>query len=60
MFNAADKIFFGVLNREGMNRRDYRTRTEARADIFYWIERCQNPRQRQRLAPASIIASPIN
>jgi putative transposase len=48
--NAAAESFFGVLKRERVNRRHYRTRAEARADIFDYIERCHNPRQRRRLA----------
>ena len=32
--NAAAESFFGVLKRERVNRRQYRTRAEARADIF--------------------------
>ena len=48
--NAAAESFFGVLKRERVNRRQYRTRAEARADIFDSIERCHNPRQRRRLA----------
>jgi len=47
--NAADESFFGVLKRERVNRQQYRTRAEARADIFDSIERCHNPRQRRRL-----------
>ncbi len=47
--NAAAESFFGVLKRERVNRRQYRTRAEARADIFHYIERCHNPRQRRRL-----------
>ena len=47
--NAAAESFFGVLKRERVNRRYYRTRAEARADIFDYIERCHNPRQRRRL-----------
>jgi putative transposase len=47
--NAAAESFFGVLKRERVNRRHYRTRAEARADIFDYIERCHNPRQRRRL-----------
>ena len=35
--NAAAESFFGVLNRERVNRRHYRTRTESRADIFDYI-----------------------
>lgn len=48
--NAAAESFFGVLKRERVNRRQYRTRAEARADIFDYIERRHNPRQRRRLA----------
>jgi putative transposase len=47
--NAAAESFFGVLKRERVNRQHYRTRVEARADIFDYIERCHNPRQRRRL-----------
>jgi putative transposase len=46
--NAAAESFFGVLKRERVNRRQYRTRAEARADIFNYIERWHNPRQRRR------------
>jgi putative transposase len=48
--NAAAESFFGRLKRERVNRRCYRTRAEARADIFDYIERWHNPRQRRRLA----------
>ncbi len=47
--NAAAESFFGVLKRERVNRRQYQTRAEARADIFDYIERWHNPRQRRRL-----------
>ncbi len=47
--NAAAESFFGVLKRERVNRQHYRTRAEARADIFHYIERCHNPRPRRRL-----------
>lgn len=46
----AAESFFGVLKREPVNRRQYRTRAEARSDIFDYIERWHNPRQRRRLA----------
>ncbi len=49
MDNADAESFFGVLKRERVNRQQYRTRAEARADIFDHIERWHNPRQRQRL-----------
>jgi putative transposase len=32
-----------------VNRQQYRTRAEARSDIFVSIERCHNLRQRRRL-----------
>jgi putative transposase len=48
--NAAAESFFGVLKREGVNRRQYRTRAKARVDILDYIEREHNPRQRRRLA----------
>jgi len=48
--NAAAESFFGVLKRERVNRRQYGTRAEARADLFDYIERWHNPRQRRRLA----------
>ena len=47
--NAPAESFFEVLKRERVNRHHYRTRAEARADIFDYIERCHNPRQRRRL-----------
>lgn len=48
--NAAMEGFFGRLKRERVNRRTYRTRAEARADIFDYIERFHNPRKRRQLA----------
>ena len=36
--NAAAESFFGVLKRERVNRQHYRTRVEARADIFDYIK----------------------
>jgi len=47
--NAAMEGFFGLLKRERVNRRKYRTRAEARADIFDYIERFHNPRRRRQL-----------
>jgi len=48
--NAAAESFFGVLKRERVNRQQYRTRAQAQADIFDYIERWHNPRRRRRLA----------
>ena len=36
--NAAVESFFGILKRERVNQMHYRTREEARADIFEYIE----------------------
>lgn len=47
--NAACEGFFGMLKRERVNRRYYKTRSEARADIFDYIERFHNPRKRRQL-----------
>ena len=47
--NALVEGFFGMLKRERVNRRHYRTRAEARADIFDYIESFYNPRMRSRL-----------
>ena len=48
--NAACEGFFGVLKRERIHHRRYRTRTEARADVFDYIERFHNSRMRRRVA----------
>ena len=49
--NALVEGFFGMLKRERVNRRQYRTRAEARADIFDYIESFYNTRIRSRLEP---------
>ena len=46
--NAAAESFFGLLKRDRVRRRRYRTRAEARADVFDYIERFHNPRMRRR------------
>jgi putative transposase len=46
--NAAAEGFFGLLKRERVNRRQYQTRAEARADVFDHIERFHNPRRARR------------
>ena len=53
--NAVAESFFGLLKRERIHRRRYRTRGEAQTDIFDYIERFYN-RQRhhfyaKRLSP---------
>ena len=44
--NAVVESFFATLKRERVKRRKYRTRDQARADIFDYIERFYN-RERQ-------------
>lgn len=48
--NAACEGFFGLLKRERVHHRSYRTRDEARADLFDYLERFHNPRMRRRVA----------
>ncbi|MBX3332137.1 MAG: IS3 family transposase [Nitrospira sp.] len=48
--NAAAESFFGLLKRERVTRRHYWTSAQARADIFDYIERWSNLRQRRQLA----------
>jgi putative transposase len=47
--NAPAEGFFGMLKRERINRRRYRTVADARADVFDYVERFHNPRIRRRL-----------
>jgi len=47
--NAACEGFFGILKRERINRRKYANRSEARSDVFDYIERFYNPRKRRKL-----------
>jgi putative transposase len=44
--NAAMESFFSSLKTERTGRRTYRTRDEARADVFDYIERFYNPARR--------------
>lgn len=46
--NAAAEGFFGMLKRERVNRRAYKTLAEARSDVFEYIERFHNPRMQRR------------
>ena len=50
--NAAMESFFSSLKAERMARKTYRTRDQARADVFDYIERFYNSR-RQALYPNS-------
>jgi transposase InsO family protein len=44
--NAAMESFFSSLKTERTARRTYRTRDEAKADVFDYIERFYNPKRR--------------
>ena len=44
--NAAMESFFSSLKTERVDRRVYRSRAEAKADVFDYIERFFNPRRR--------------
>ncbi|MCM0018741.1 MAG: integrase core domain-containing protein, partial [Tagaea sp.] len=44
--NAAMESFFSSLKVERVDRKVYRTRDKARADVFDYIERFYNPRRR--------------
>ena len=44
--NAVAESFFGLLKRERVNRTRYRTREEARADVFEYIEIFYNRKRR--------------
>ena len=48
--NVACEGFFGMLKRERVNHRRYRTLDIAKAEIFNYIERFHNPRMRRRVA----------
>jgi putative transposase len=43
--NAAMESFFSTLKLERMNCKVYRTRDEAKADVFDYIERFYNPQR---------------
>ncbi len=47
--NAVCDGFFGLLERERVVRRRYRTCSEARPDVFDYLERYYNPRVRHRI-----------
>ena len=44
--NAAMESFFSLLKTERIARKVYRTRDQAKADVFDYIERFYNPRRR--------------
>lgn len=57
--NAACEGFFGMLKRERVNRKKYRTWNIAKADIFNYIERFHNPRMRRRVAKSDLEYSAV-
>jgi putative transposase len=57
--NAACEGFFGVLKRERIHHRRYRTLNEARADVFDYVERFHNPRMRRRVATQDLKLSAV-
>jgi putative transposase len=44
--NAAMESFFSSFKTERVDRKTYRTRDEAKADVFDYIERFYNPKRR--------------
>ena len=50
--NAVAESFFALLKRERVNRRVYKTRLEARSDIFDYIERFYNQRKKRKMGIA--------
>jgi len=44
--NSAMESFFSSLKTERVSRRQYRTRDDAKADVFDYVERFYNPRRR--------------
>ena len=44
--NAVAESFFNLLQRECIRRRTYKTREDARRDIFDYIERFYNPKRK--------------
>lgn len=44
--NAMAESFFATLERELLNRRRFKTQTEARMAVFQWIEGWYNPHRR--------------
>ncbi len=44
--NAAAQTFFSLFKRERMRRKAYKTRIEARLDVFDYIEMIYNPKRK--------------
>ena len=62
--NAAVESFFALLKRERVYRRQYRTRQEAKTDLFDYIERFYNRKRRHgsagRMSPLNYEAINLN
>jgi putative transposase len=52
--NVAAESFFGVLKRERVNRKYYMTRSEARSDVFDYIERFYSQRKQRQFSGGNI------
>ena len=46
MDNAVAESFFNLLKRERIRRRSYKTREDARRDVFDYIEMFYNPKRK--------------
>lgn len=57
--NAACEGFFGMLKRERIHHRHYRTQDEARSDIFDYIERFHNPRVQRKVTAQDLKYSAV-
>jgi len=44
--NAVAESFFSLLKRERIRRRTYKTRDQARSDVFDYIEMFYNPKRK--------------
>ena len=55
--NAVAESFFNLLKRERIRRRTYKTRTEARQDVFDYIEMFYNPKRKHA---RNGMLSPVN
>lgn len=55
--NSSAESFFGQMKRERCNRKKYLTRSEARSDVFDYIERFYNPAKKRKLERQKSIQS---
>jgi hypothetical protein len=57
---AAAESFFGVFMRVRINRKYYMTRSEARSDIFDYLERFHKQRKMRQLGSGNIHQPALN